>query len=185
MMDRTNANIMCSLKRMPAWTDRIMYTTHTDSPETPRLSTITNTLYTSIPSYASSDHVRPFLYFSPTIVLFRNQTGLTPHILQQKPVVAVVLLPPPPPSSPSTPSPSQTIPLLRLPPSYKPRPDPYANLKKYTGRTLDRIIGYAWWLLTLIASGPGIIGMLGFGIWGWVRWRSGYVRLDETDLDGV
>ena len=72
MMDQANANIMCSLKRMPAWTDRIMYTTHTDSPETPRLSTITNTLYTSIPSYTSSDHVCPFPYFSPTIIFPSN-----------------------------------------------------------------------------------------------------------------
>ncbi|THH30369.1 hypothetical protein EUX98_g3825 [Antrodiella citrinella] len=44
------------LKRHPAWTDRIMYTTYTDSPETPDRSSISNALYTSIPSYTTSDH---------------------------------------------------------------------------------------------------------------------------------
>ncbi|KIP12308.1 hypothetical protein PHLGIDRAFT_62140 [Phlebiopsis gigantea 11061_1 CR5-6] len=56
------------LKRHPAWTDRIMYTTHTDSPDTTTTSNVTNALYTSIPSYTTSDH---------------------------KPVVSVLLLPPP------------------------------------------------------------------------------------------
>ena len=36
-----------------------MYTTYTDDPETPTKSNILNALYTSIPSYVSSDHVRP------------------------------------------------------------------------------------------------------------------------------
>ncbi|KAK7693783.1 hypothetical protein QCA50_003355 [Cerrena zonata] len=135
------------LKRMPAWTDRIMYATHTDSPDTPQRSSITNSLYTSIPSYTSSDH---------------------------KPIVSVLLLPPPLPNT------DQIIPLLRLPPTYSPRPDSYANLKKYTGRTLDRIIGYTWWLFTLISSGPGLLGMLSIGLFSWLRWRGGYVRIEET-----
>jgi len=46
-----------STKRTPSWTDRIMYATHTDSPETPEKSNIANILYTSIPSYVTSDHV--------------------------------------------------------------------------------------------------------------------------------
>ena len=49
---------LVSLKRAPAWTDRIMYTTYSDSPETPTHSAVTNALYTSIPSYTTSDHVR-------------------------------------------------------------------------------------------------------------------------------
>ncbi|PCH37835.1 skeletal muscle/kidney enriched inositol 5-phosphatase [Wolfiporia cocos MD-104 SS10] len=129
-------------KRTPAWTDRIMYTTHSDSPDTPQESNITNVLYTTIPSYTTSDH---------------------------KPVVTVLLLPPPS-LSPNVTSP----PLLRLPPTYYPRPDPLASLKKYTGRTLDRIIGYCWCLLTLIGAGSAGFGIgnfvMGFGLWGW--WKS-------------
>ncbi|KAL1944680.1 hypothetical protein VTO73DRAFT_3110 [Trametes versicolor] len=55
-------------KRMPAWTDRVMYATHADSPDAPQASSITNVLYTAIPSYTTSDH---------------------------KPVVTLLLLPPP------------------------------------------------------------------------------------------
>jgi len=54
-------------KRAPAWTDRIMHTTYSDSPETPQESNITNLLYTTIPSYTTSDHVclSPRFYESP------------------------------------------------------------------------------------------------------------------------
>ncbi|TFY72711.1 hypothetical protein EVG20_g281, partial [Dentipellis fragilis] len=45
----------CS-KRQPAWTDRILYTTYTDSLDTPDKSNIISLLYTSIPSYTTSDH---------------------------------------------------------------------------------------------------------------------------------
>ena len=51
-------NVTSSSKRLPAWTDRIMYISHPDSPDTPQESAITNVLYTSIPSYTTSDHVR-------------------------------------------------------------------------------------------------------------------------------
>jgi hypothetical protein len=51
------------------------------------------------------------------------------------------------------------------------KPDPYATLKKYTGRTLDRIIGYIWWLLTFIGAGSSAFGLgnfvLGMGMWTW------------------
>ncbi|CAL1705199.1 unnamed protein product [Somion occarium] len=170
------------LKRMPAWTDRIMYTTYTDSPDSPQHSTVTNALYTSIPSYTASDH---------------------------KPIVSVLLLPPSQPSTlspipsssqitlPSTSTSSLSsrtpllpqptpIPLLRLPPTFHPQPDPLANLKKYVGRTLDRIIGYTWWFFTLLASGPGLLGMISFGLCGWWRWRSagGGVRLGGNETSG-
>ncbi|KZT35053.1 DNase I-like protein [Sistotremastrum suecicum HHB10207 ss-3] len=45
-----------SSKRTPSWTDRILYTTYTDDPTTPDLSHITPLIYTSIPSYTTSDH---------------------------------------------------------------------------------------------------------------------------------
>ncbi|KAG6331948.1 hypothetical protein ID866_7145, partial [Astraeus odoratus] len=43
-------------KRTPSWTDRIMYATHIDTPSSPEQSNVTNILYTSIPSYTTSDH---------------------------------------------------------------------------------------------------------------------------------
>lgn len=129
------------LKRLPAWTDRVMYATHTDLPENPHNSTITNCLYTSIPSYTTSDH---------------------------KPVVSVLMLP----SSDGLTPPGSTPPTIRLPTHYRPQPDPLANLKRYTGRTLDRIIGYTWWLLVFLVRGPALVGILGLGIYGWLRWKS-------------
>ncbi|KAI0273598.1 inositol polyphosphate phosphatase [Gloeopeniophorella convolvens] len=63
-----------SQRRTPAWTDRILYTTYSDPADVPDESAITNLLYTSIPSYTTSDH---------------------------KPIVALLLLPPAP-SVPST-----------------------------------------------------------------------------------
>ncbi|KIY43471.1 DNase I-like protein [Fistulina hepatica ATCC 64428] len=49
-----------SSKRLPAWTDRILYATYTDPPdvlgETGRTSSIKNLSYTSVPSYTTSDH---------------------------------------------------------------------------------------------------------------------------------
>ncbi|KAI0372908.1 DNase I-like protein [Pilatotrama ljubarskyi] len=129
-------------KRMPAWTDRIMYATHADSPDAPQTSHITNVLYTTIPSYTTSDH---------------------------KPIVSLLLLPPPTRAN-------ATVPVLRLPEGYRPKPDPWANAKKYTGRTLDRLIGYCWWLLTMLGAGSAVVGLgnlvVSLGFWRWWQARS-------------
>ncbi|TFK42443.1 Endonuclease/exonuclease/phosphatase [Crucibulum laeve] len=131
-----------SLKRAPAWTDRVLYTTHSDSPDSPQSSHITNLLYTSIPSYTTSDH---------------------------KPVVSILLLPPPKQTTPS-----EKLPVLHLPDDYTPTPDPTANIKRYTGRILDRTIGIFWWLFTLLGAGSGLLGLfnlfVGYGAWAW--WRT-------------
>ncbi|KAK0459817.1 Endonuclease/exonuclease/phosphatase [Desarmillaria tabescens] len=68
-----------SEKRVPAWTDRIMYTTYTDSPDTPDNSSITNLLYTSVPGYTASDH-KPIvsLLFIPSCA---SVTTPTPPVL--------------------------------------------------------------------------------------------------------
>ncbi|KAF8485595.1 inositol polyphosphate phosphatase [Gautieria morchelliformis] len=42
-----------SEKRVPSWTDRILYASHVDSPDRSR---VTPLLYTSVPSYTTSDH---------------------------------------------------------------------------------------------------------------------------------
>ncbi|KAG9035280.1 hypothetical protein FRB95_011575 [Tulasnella sp. JGI-2019a] len=65
-----------STKRTPAWTDRIMFATYTDTPDKPATSSIKPLLYTSAPSYVSSDH---------------------------KPITAVLLVPPPSPKSTTPP----------------------------------------------------------------------------------
>ncbi|KAG9318822.1 Endonuclease/exonuclease/phosphatase [Chiua virens] len=143
-----------NIKRVPSWTDRIMYTTYTDSPATPDKSDIDNILYTSIPSYVTSDH---------------------------KPVVSLLLLPAPqalPTASPSTTAeeePPANPPRLRLPLTYTPIPDPLASIKKYTGRTLDRIVGYTWWLLVVAGAGSTVVGIFNFccmyASWKWLgRW---------------
>jgi len=130
-----------SSKRTPSWTDRVLYSTYTDSIDKPEESNIINLLYTSIPSYTTSDH---------------------------KPVVCLLLLPSPVPSS------NEFPPLLRLPDAYKPFPDRNATLKRYFGRSLDRIIGYLWWLVTFFGAGSTVVGifnfLLGLGVWGW--WKS-------------
>ena len=46
-----------SYKRDPAWTDRILFATDADLPEEPDKSCVDVLLYTSIPSYTTSDHV--------------------------------------------------------------------------------------------------------------------------------
>ncbi|KAJ1310455.1 hypothetical protein OPQ81_007188 [Rhizoctonia solani] len=66
-----------SEKRLPAWTDRIFYTTYLDSPATPETSYITPVLYTSVPSYSTSDH-------KPVVALLRvpsaSTSSLTPML---------------------------------------------------------------------------------------------------------
>ncbi|KAI0748589.1 Endonuclease/exonuclease/phosphatase [Daedaleopsis nitida] len=144
-------------KRMPAWTDRVMYATYTDAPNSgAHESGITNVLYTAVPSYTTSDHVQ-------------THRGRAP--------------PPPAPAPPSTPT--ATVPLLQLPDGYRPAPDPWTTAKRYTGRTLDRVVGYAWWLLTLLGAGSALFGLgnvfLSLGLWRWWDWRAragdGEVRL--------
>jgi hypothetical protein len=130
-------------QRTPSWTDRILYATHSDSPDITDGSAITSLLYTSIPSYTTSDH---------------------------KPVVALLLVPSPIRAHP----PDNAIPLLSLPHYFTPNPVPFASLKKYIGRMLDRIIGFVWFALVFIGAGYTVVGIcnfvLGFGAWTW--WRS-------------
>ena len=87
--------------------------------------------------------------------------------LYQKPVVALLQLPPH-----SNPAMSVT-PLIGLPPTYKPTPDPWAGWKRSVGLTLDRLIGVVWWLLTLLGLGSVFMGLINFlvGIGAWTWWR--------------
>ena len=98
---------------------------------------------------------------SPPVPYNRTDTNASSA---QKPVVCLLLLPP---AAPSTTS----VPLLRLPEGYRPTPDPWTPVKKYTGRTLDRVIGYCWWLLTMLGAGSALFGLsnvlFGLGAWRW------------------
>ena len=132
---------------MPSWTDRILYATHDDSPDRSR---ITPLLYTSIPSYTTSDH---------------------------KPIVALLVLPPPSKGlrTPSVPSvASTTIPLLSHPPQYS--PDPYAAWKRYTGKILGRILGFFWCIFVMFGLGNAAFGiantLLSIGAMTWWRKRT-------------
>jgi len=139
-----------SPRRMPSWTDRVLYTTYTDPPEDTSQSQITNLLYTSIPSYTTSDH---------------------------KPIVTLLLMPLRPVFK------SDSIPRIQLPGSYRPVPDSNATLKRYFGRSIDRIVGLIWWMLTLLGAGSGLVGVfnfiVGLGAWTWFR------NTPSTSTNGV
>lgn len=87
-------------------------------------------------------------------------------------LVPTSVLAPAPPASAARPSP----PRLRLPAAFTPAPDPRWALKRYTGRTLDRLVGLVWSLLWLIGFGNAALGMgnfvLGLTAWRWVNERS-------------
>lgn len=86
----------------------------------------------------------------------------------QKPIVSLLALP-----QKGQNNAVDKIPVLQLPQSYKPTPDPRANLKRYTGLIVDRIIGSVWWLLTVVGAGSAVIGIfnfvVGLGAWRWLR----------------
>ncbi|KAI0281361.1 inositol polyphosphate phosphatase [Russula aff. rugulosa BPL654] len=133
-------------ERTPAWTDRILYATYSDSPDITDGSGITSLLYTSIPSYTTSDH---------------------------KPIVSLLLLPSPTRAH----TPDNAIPLLSVPHYFTPKPAAFVSLKRCVGRTLDRIIGFAWSALVLIGAGYTVVGIcnfvLGLGAWTWLRSKQG------------
>ena len=119
-------------KRVPSWTDRILYATHDDSTGRSWITHPPPLLYTSFPSYTTSVH---------------------------KPIVALLVLPPPSkdlrtPSAPSVAS--TTTSLLSHPPQYS--PDPYAAWKQYTGKILCRILGFFWCIFVMLGLGNAAFG---------------------------
>lgn len=133
-----------SPKRGPSWTDRVLYATYSDSPDTLEQSNITNILYTAIPAYTTSDH---------------------------KPIVCMLLLPSP--LRPALAEAPTKPPMLRLPSTYSPTPDPFATAKKYTGRALDRVIGICWYVLVILGAGSWAVGIFNFlvGVGAWTWWK--------------
>lgn len=149
----------CSISpnRAPSWTDRVLYTTYTDTPEDPSHSNITNLLYISIPSYTTSDHVRIH------IISFGRIFSCRP----KKPIVSLLLMPP------TSTAKHTSIPQIQLPASYRPTPDPHATFKRYFGRSIGRVVGFIWWTLTLLGAGSGLVGIfnfvVGLGAWTWFK----------------
>lgn len=92
-------------------------------------------------------------------------------LLTQKPIVAVLVVPTSTNSAPSTLRTSP--PTVQLPSSFTPSPDRLWVLKRYIGRSFDRIIGLLWTVLWLIGLGNAVAGMASFvfGILAW-RWMS-------------
>jgi len=136
-----------SKKRAPAWTDRILYATYTDSPDASKVIPL---LYTSVPSYTTSDH---------------------------KPIVALLLIPPPasPDNTAAVPIDASTsVPLLPHLSQFK--PDPYANLKRNIGKVIGRIIGLIWYVIVFLGFGHAALGIsnviVGWGALAWWRKRN-------------
>lgn len=129
-----------------------------------------------------------FIYINPLIYhlgsckspcISASLTIMTPR--RQKPVVSLLLLPASqtspatPPSTPTEAVPPSTTPRLCLPLTYTPTPDPLATVKKYTGRMLDRMVGYTWWLLIIVGAGSTAVGIFNFlcvyASWKWLgKW---------------
>lgn len=155
-----------STRRTPSWTDRILYTTYADSLDDPEKSKITNLLYTTVPSYTTSDHVS-WLSFLILYIL---------TLLVQKPIVTLLQLPPPlDPASLETP-------LIDLPKKYQPMPDPWREWKRAVGFTLDHLIGFVWWLLILLGLGSMFVGifnlLISIGAWTW--WMKQRLNFDGS-----
>jgi len=131
-----------SEQRIPAWTDRILYASALDQSTTQ--SSIETILYTSIPSYTTSDH---------------------------KPVVALLLMPPPvsaplpPEAEPADSTTSLLLPsdIYTIPhPGAKYAPDPRWQLKRWTGKILGWLIGWPWCFFTLLGAGNAVAGVVNF-----------------------
>lgn len=120
---------------MPAWTDRILYTTALDKDDKPSVSAIQNVLYTAIMAFTKSDH---------------------------KPITAMLLLPSP--SSSAASASTGVPPLIQLPPAHlNLRPHKtHQLLTRLVGKPLDLIVGYIWMLLWLIGAGHAGVGVGSF-----------------------
>jgi len=135
-----------SMKRTPSWTDRVLYATHTDNPDTPDKSNITNLLYTSIPSYTTSDH---------------------------KPIVCMLLLPPPLPSTSASFAPPIIRLPKHYTPMPDPRATFKRYTGRILDRIIG-ICWYILVLLGAGSGAVGIFNFfLGIGAWSWWRSRGG------------
>ncbi|PAV23876.1 inositol polyphosphate phosphatase [Pyrrhoderma noxium] len=183
-------------QRTPAWTDRIMFASYLDPTDNLEKSSINPILYTSIPSYTTSDHkpvvalllvptsiFSPSPYSDPDSATFPSADS--PLTDPSKPYIPTLTLnlphhlsrPSSPtsrrPSSPSSTPITPITPNTRFSPSttYRtPLADPYWVLKRYTGRTLDRIVGAIWMLIVFVGLGNTTMGLVNC-LLGVIAWR--------------
>ena len=120
----------------------------------------------------------PAFLLTPPLIMYVMKVNIFLFVIidmgvyfHQKPIVCLLLLPPTQPRQAVAPT---LPPMIQLPSNYKPRPDPYAVIKRYTGRALDRLIGALWCLLALVGAGSSIIGLFNFfvGLGAWVWWKN-------------
>ncbi|KAJ7724440.1 Endonuclease/exonuclease/phosphatase [Mycena maculata] len=144
-----------SEKRTPSWTDRVLYATYTDLPDTPDVSAITNLLYTSIPGYTTSDH---------------------------KPIVSLLLLPPPAPSPAATAPPTLRL-RAGYAPTPDPHATRKRYTGRVLDRAIGRV-WWLFALLGAGNAVVGIFNfVLGLGAWGWWRSSGGGIKLGGTAVE--
>ncbi|WWC89431.1 uncharacterized protein L201_004355 [Kwoniella dendrophila CBS 6074] len=157
-----------SKKRIPGWTDRILFASYTDPPH---LFSPQEYLTPTIPSGEISDNTTKIIHFSSTPEL---------TISDHKPVHAILLLPSPSPSlSTNATSPHLSPKLPNSPSPHKPRPKPTSKevllAWKLLGMFLDRLIGYPWTIIILLGGGNEKtgLGVSAFLAMIWGVWWSG------------
>lgn len=129
-----------SQKRIPGWTDRILFASHTDTPE----------LYTNDEAVAPATTTQ--------VVEF----GSTPELVisDHKPVHAILTLPPVEHHAPSP----VRAPVIAPPPApHRARPAATSREEiifwKVIGTLLDRLVGWSWTILVLLGFGNEKAGM--------------------------
>lgn len=148
-------------KRIPGWTDRILFASHTDPPH----------LFSP---HASLDPVPSNVASTTTILHFNSTPGLV--ISDHKPVHAILSLPE---VSHETPSPHLAPVLPPAPSPHRPRPIPTQRevlmIEKFFGTLLDRLIGWPWCIIVLLGFGNTRTGMgvSAFVAMIWGIWWSG------------
>ena len=90
-------------------------------------------------------------------------------LYSQKPIVALLLVPSNIDQTTQTPH-SATLPKLQVTDPALLTPDSYWILKRYTGRILDRIVGYTWSFFWFLGLGNAVLGIVNF-ILGLAAWR--------------
>lgn len=153
-----------SPKRIPSWTDRILFTTAGDHPSDLSKSLITPLVYTPVPSYTTSDHkpVMALLQLPPQSSTNSANSALNTGSSSPSsaPVAGVAVV--------ST----YDAPLLPYPVQFS--NDPAWVWKRYFGKVLGWCIGWPWCLFWFIGAGNAVVGLLGsvLGMMGIVWWKN-------------
>jgi len=150
-------------KRTPSWTDRVLYATVSDPVDDVEVtqasggSVIENIVYTSVPSYTTSDH-KPIVALLQIHANPNKSTNSIPS-LKRHPLYSQVL----------------------------PKPDPYYAPKRYLGKFLGWILGWTWFAFVKLGGGfDGRFGVMNFllGLIAWRWWNQGKsgVALEEDNV---